>query len=503
MKVSRKQFLQTVAAAPLQAAQKTRASKSSGARPNVLILMSDQHRPDLMTCAGRDMVPTPHLDRIAEHGVRFTNAYCPYPVCVGSRTSFLTGLYAHHHGAVSNELSLDWRTRTIAHHFRDHGYVTGLIGKMHLNQPHLHGFDYHLGFNDWLMYLGPKTQLYANDIASHPQGPAFFKTVLDHGSGFPELPYLWSKGSPWAGKVQLNDKVASDLEAEDHIDAFVARESTRFLRQFQDAPFFLVAGFLKPHPPYHPPKEWAAKYPLEKMQLPAVGDVAQYPKHIQTRIQHNQALGEHRLRAGRSGYMGNLGFLDLCVGEVYKSLEELGLIDNTIVIYTSDHGDMDGDHGLWQKFVLYEPSVAVPLIVTYPKTIPQGKVSRALVEYMGIYPTLAELTGTGVPEGIDARSFAGAARNPGQAGPEAAFSEYDLGSAVPQYMIRTQRYKYIYNDGQIDELYDWEADPGEYVNRAKDAGMKRTRDRLRDQLFAWYDPGQNPYRPKSIPSRPV
>jgi arylsulfatase A-like enzyme len=191
------------------------------------------------------------------------------------------------------------------------------------------------------------------------------------------------------------------------------------------------------------------------------------------------------------------------VGEVYKSLEELGLIDNTIVIYTSDHGDMDGDHGLWQKFVLYEPSVAVPLIVSYPKTIPQGKVSRALVEYMGIYPTLAELTGTGVPEGIDARSFAGAARNPGQAGPEAAFSEYDLGSAVPQYMIRTQRYKYIYNDGQIDELYDWEADPGEYVNRAKDAGMKRTRDRLRDQLFAWYDPGQNPYRPKSIPSRPV
>src|SRR5260370_41521778 len=105
MQVSRKQFLQTVAAAPLQAAQKTRASKLNGDRPNVLILMADQHRPDLMTCDGRDLVPTPHLDRIADHRVRFTNAYCPYPARVRSRTSFLTGLYAHHHGAVPDEMS--------------------------------------------------------------------------------------------------------------------------------------------------------------------------------------------------------------------------------------------------------------------------------------------------------------------------------------------------------------------------------------------------------------
>src|SRR5579872_889227 len=111
MSISRKQFLQTVAAAPLPAAQIPGAKRSNGTKPNVLILMSDQHRRDLMTCAGRDLVPTPHLDRIAENGVRFTNAYCPYPVCVGSRTSFLSGLFAHHHGAVSNEMSLDWRTR--------------------------------------------------------------------------------------------------------------------------------------------------------------------------------------------------------------------------------------------------------------------------------------------------------------------------------------------------------------------------------------------------------
>ena len=497
MKVSRKQFLQSVAAAPVQASQSPKPAAAKTQRsPNVLILMSDQHRPDFMTCAGQDLVPTPHLDRIAENGVRFTNAYCPYPVCVGSRTSFLSGLYAHHHGAVNNELSLDWRTRTIAHHFRDHGYVTGLIGKMHLNQPHLHGFDFHLGFNDWLMYLGPKTQLYANDIASHQHGANFFKTVLDHGSGFPELPHLWGGKSPWAGKVQLNDKVASDLEPEDHVDAFVARESTRFLSQYKDTPFFLVAGFLKPHPPFHPPADWAAKYPMDKVQLRPVGDSSQYPKHIQNRIRNTQGLGEHRLRSGLAGYLGNLAFLDVCVGQVYKSLEELGLAGNTIVIYTSDHGDMLGDHGLYQKFVLYEASVGVPMIVSFPKSIPRGRASKALVEYIGIYPTVAELAGTGAPKGIDAKSFAAYARNPDHAGPPAAFSEYDLGAGVPQYMARTQRYKYIYNDGEIDELYDWEAEPGENVNRAKEPGMKRTRDQLRDQLFAWYNPERNPYRRK-------
>jgi choline-sulfatase len=498
MAVTRKQFLQAAAAAPFGAAARSGGGSPAppAARPNVLVLMSDQHRPDLMTCAGRDQVPTPEIDRIAARGVRFTRAWCSYPVCVSSRMSFLSGLYAHHHGATGNEETLPWQTRTIAHHFRDHGYVTGLIGKMHLNYPHLHGFDYHLGFNDWLMYLGPKTQLYANDIASHPHGPNFLKTVMDHGSGFPELPYLWAKGSPWAGKVKHNDNVASDLEPEDHIDSFVARESVRFMRQFQKHPFFLVAGFLKPHPPYHPPREWAAKYPVESLKIPPVGDVSQYPKQVQRRIAHLTSLGPARLLAGRAGYMGNLSFVDVCVGQVYRALEEMKLADNTIVIYTSDHGDMDGDHGLWQKFVLYEPSAGVPMIVSYPQTIPQGKVSDALVELMGIYPTAAELAGLPQPQKIDAASFAAMARNPGATGPPAIFAEWALGSASPQYALRTRRHKYIYTDGDIDELYDLEADPGENVNRAREAAMKKVRDEMHDRLFAWYDPAKNPYRRK-------
>ena len=478
-------------------------------RPNVLIIMTDQHRADLMTCAGRDLVPTPNIDRIASRGVRLTNAYCPYPVCVAARMALLTGLYSHSTGAITNNDRLDWRYRTIANHFADNGYLTGLIGKMHFVDAHNHGFEYYMSINDWLMYLGPKVKHYANEIANHPLGPQFFDSVNDGGAGFPDIAGLWDRIGPWAGHVERwnFDSMASQLEPQDHLDMFIARETAKFIRRYQQQPFFLVTSFMKPHSPFYPPRQWAEKYPVDKMKLPPVGDVSQYPLHIQRRIKHIQSLGEKRLRAHRAGYCGNLAFVDTCVGYVYKTLEDEGLTDNTIVVYTSDHGEMDGDHGLYQKFCLFEPSVKVPLIVSYPRLLPQNKVTNALTEYFGIYPTLTELTGTeapktttlldipGAPARIDATSFAAMLLDPDLKGPDAAFSEFSLRSKTCQYMIRTQHYKYIFNHGSTHELYDHEADPGEFVNRINDSALNKVRDQLRDRLFAWYNPEKNPYRP--------
>lgn len=448
-----------------------------------------------MSCSGNELVPTPNLDRIAARGVRFTNAQCPYPVCVGSRMSFLSGLYAHGHGAVSNEHTLDWRTPTIAQHFASRGYLSALIGKMHFNDACLHGFNYHVSANDWLMYLGPKVQLFANDIASHQHNDVFFKTVHDHGSCFPERPELWGRNSsPWIGKVKHNPNVASELEAEDHMDAFVARETARFLGRFKGQRFFLVAGFLKPHPPFHPPREYAERYPVRKLKLPPVGDVSGYPEHIQRRIRSIQGRGEERLLSAYAGYLGNLAHLDDCIGVVWKALEENGLLENTIVVYSSDHGDMLGQNGLWQKFVLYEPSISVPLIVSWPKRIPQGRVCSALVDYMDLWPTLAELCGHPAPRKIDAQSFAGLCINPEARGREARFAEYNLAGPVPFYGVRTQRWKYIHNEGQVDELYDLESDPEERRNLAVQERYRAVRRQMRDRLFAWYDPAKNPYR---------
>jgi len=465
-------------------------------RPNVVVLLSDQHRPDLMTCAGSSMVPTPSLDRLAARGVRFEHAYCPYPVCAPSRMSFLTGLYPHSHGVLDNTMRLGWRQRTVAHHFREHGYNTGLIGKMHFLDGQNHGFEYRLGFNDWLMYLGPKVQHFANEIASYP---GYEKTVYDTGSGLPDVADVWDGPSPWVGKVTPPAGLASELAAGDHFDAFVAREAVRFIRRYKDEPFFLVAGFLKPHAPFHPPKGYAEElYPPERIELPPPGDVTQYPKHVQAAVARYQAMGERRLRMICAGYLGNLRYLDVCIGDVLKALEEAGLVENTIVVYTSDHGEMRGEHGLFQKFVFFEPSVGVPLIVSYPRAVPAGKVSRALVEYQALYPTLSDLAGLPSPGQLDRASFGSLVHNPDAPGPPAVFAEYAL-SWAPRYMIRTDRYKYIYNEGDIAELYDLEPDPGERINRA--ASMEGVRARLHEQLLSWYDPARNPFRKSKEPQR--
>ncbi|MBI1894927.1 MAG: sulfatase-like hydrolase/transferase [Acidobacteria bacterium] len=426
--MTRKEFIGLSAALPA-AAQAGPNPQPAGRKPNILILMSDQHRPDYLTCAGNDIVPTPEIDRIAARGVR------------------------------------------------------------------THGFHYHLGFNDWFMYLGPKVQHYADEIANHPIGPQFFNTVHDDGSGLPELPGLWRGKSPWAGKVKRMKWVGSELPVEDQFDAFVARESIDFMRRYKDQPWLLVAGFLRPHPPLHPPQPWAAKYPVERMEIPAPGDASRYPKHVQRRIERMQALGPERLRAHRAGYRGNLAYVDTCIGQTYRALEELGVLENTIVIYTSDHGEMEGDHGMYQKFCLFTPSVGVPLIVSWPKVLPEGKVSEALVEYFGIYPTIAELSGTPAKTGLEARSFAPMVRDAGARGPDACFSEFALRSRQDCYMIRTRRYKYIYNHNDVAELYDLEADPGELKNLAGTPGARRVEREHAEQLRAWYDPAKNPYRP--------
>ena len=468
----------------------------NGRQPNVLIIMTDQHRPNYMTAAGNPLVPTPHIDRISQRGIRFTNAICPYPVCAASRMAFLTGQYAHTTGTIDNTDLLSWKTPTMAHHFSDSGYHTGLIGKMHFNDGHSHGFEYFLGFNDWLMYLGPKVQCYADEIANNPAAPQFFHTIDDDGCGFPELPSVWGTQRPWTGHVKHIGLASQFADHNDEFDAFVTRESCRFLERYgkDESPFFLVSSFLRPHPPLHPPHPWTDRYPLEQMTLPPVGDVKQYPRWIQERIAHFQGFGAEHLRAHRAGYLGNLAYVDTCIGELYQTLERLGLINNTIVIYTSDHGEMDGDHGLYEKFCLFGPSVGVPLIVSYPGHVPEGTTSDALVNYFGVFPTIAELTATQPPSGIEASSFASLVRTPSAKGPEAVYAEYNLRSANDCYMVRTARYKYIYNYKDIPELYDLESDPGETVNQGRNPSLSQVRNELHDRLMAWYDPASNPYR---------
>jgi choline-sulfatase len=470
-------------------------------RPNILMIQTDQHRHDLMTCAGRALVPTPNMDRLADRGVRFTNAYCASPVCVASRMAMLTGLYPHSTDVVNNTDRLDWRYRTLAHHFAEYGYLTALIGKMHFNDAHAHGFASYLSINDWLAYLGPKQRLYADEIASHPLAPHFFSTMIDDGAGFPDVSGLWDGASPWVGHVTRSDfsTMASLIPEADQLDAFIARESVRMLESAGDQPFMLVASLMKPHTPLFAPADWTLRYPIDGMALPDIGEVASYPRHLQERIRSFGEQAERMRRAHRAGYLANLSYVDVCIGRILDGLERAGLAGDTIVVYTSDHGEMDGDHGMFQKFCMFEPAVRVPLIVCDPRRGGGGRTSDALVEQVGLYPTLAELAGipapvattlmpcAGAPARLDGTSFAGLVGGDG-AGPEAAFSEFNIHGQVQESMIRTVRYKYVHNRGSTHEFYDLVTDAGESRNLIDDGAMRGLVLEHHGRLMRWRDP---------------
>jgi choline-sulfatase len=456
-----------------------------------------------MSCAGRNLVPTPNLDQLALSGIRFENAYCPSPSCVPARMSLLTGLYPRHHGALTNMDRLDWRYRTIAHQFSAAGYLTGLIGKMHFNDAQKHGFDYYLSINDWLMYLGPKVRHFANEIANHPLVPGFFDRVIDDGAGLPDIADLWDGPSPWVGEVERSkfENMESLLPEQDHLDMFVAREATKFLKRYRGQPFFLIASFMKPHSPFFSPKKWAAQYPIEREVLPEIGDISTYPDHLRRRIAAEQAFPEHLRKAHQAGYHANLAFADYCIGHLLHAVQELSLQEETLIVYTSDHGEMDGDHGLYQKFCLFEPAVKVPLIFSWKGHLSSNTTAKGLTEWIGLYPTLCALAGIPEPTNItindwkeghlsmDGKSFASQVWDPLSDGASAVFAETPIQrSEVRAWMIRTGHWKYIWNEGgACDELYDLSVDPREHHNLvsspAHAAVINKLKQHLQNQLI--------------------
>ena len=366
---TRRTALQALAA-PFLAPQFSRAQ--AGARPkNVLLIMSDQHKPDALGFSGHKVARTPNLDAFAATATNFSNCYCSNPVCTPSRASLLTGLYTHHHGAFNNGTPWPFEHKTMAHMFGAAGYMSALIGKMHFVDAQTHGFDYRLDFNDWYQFLGPKTKLYADELG-HPNS----------GSGLPEIDDLWRDfGDPWKDAREKDDRQGnvsigrvSKIPEEQQFDSFVARESIRFLKQHsRQQPFFLVTSFLRPHDPFMPSQRFADMFRPEDMQLsPSYGkvDLETVPREVRNAIERNNPTPElnnpETARRHMAYYYANLAEMDDNAGKVLRALHELNLDNDTIVLYTSDHGEMLGDHKLWQKFQFYESSVRVPLIVRSP-----------------------------------------------------------------------------------------------------------------------------------------
>ena len=414
-------------------------------------------------------------------------------MCTPSRASLLTGLWSHHLEAQNNSEGYAPTHRTLAHHFHAAGYMTALVGKMHWVDAQTHGFDYKLDFNDWLQYLGPKAQLYADELGQ-----------ANSGSGLPGIEELWAEeGDPWKGhrtKDNREGAVAvghvSLLPEEDHFDSFVARESIHFLQDFGkgEQPFFLIASFLKPHDPFMPAQRFADMFRAQDMTLPASwgkADLATLPAEVRRSIQFNGPTPELRDPAEAKKrialYYANLAQMDDCLGKVIQKLQAMDLENDTIICYTSDHGEMLGDLGLWQKFQFYEGSCGIPLLIRVPGR--RSGVCAAPVSLVSICSTLTELAGVPLPAPNDGKSLVPYVMTPGSSLPYGpVFAEYGLHSKQPKYMVRDGEWKYTFWVHDIPELYNLASDPQELHNLAALPAYAPQLAHMRRTLFAWHSP---------------
>jgi choline-sulfatase len=471
-----------------------RAFQNVTGRKNVLVLMSDQHKKDCYGAAGDLVARTPNLDALARSSVRFTDAYCTNPVCTPSRASILTGLYTHNHQAWSNTVPWPSEHKTIAHAFDRAGYMTALIGKMHFVDAQTHGFDYHLDFNDWFQFLGPKAKLYADELGQ-----------ANSGSGLPQIDDLWrDEGDPWRGEREKDGREGavavggiSRIPEQDQFESFVARESIRFLRTHgRKQPFFLISSFLKPHDPFMPSERFARLYRPEDMRVPDTWgkvDLSRIPGEVQRSIRRNGPTPELRSEADAQKrialYYASVAQMDDALGKVLAALRELDLDKDTIVVYTSDHGEMLGEHGLWQKFQFYESSCGVPLLIRAPQA-PPGSVCRTPVSLVQLLPTLSELCGAPPMGPVDGVSLVPDLRAPGRTRQTAVFSEYALRTPSAKYMLRRGDYKYTFWANDMPELYDLHADRREMNNLALQPQYQSKVEEMKAELFAWHKPNE-------------
>lgn len=432
--------LWSLAAAPLP------LSARAADRPNVVFIVAD----DLacrLGCYGDTQAQTPHLDRLAERGVRFDRAYCQYPVCNPSRTSFLSGLRPETTGILDNvtqprQKLPDWPF--LPEQFRRQGYRTIKLGKI---------FHTGRGFED---------------------PPSWDTDVQEDGTGKkPPAAHVLRTQGPSGIVLGVPDEQAWDgglaVQAEAQLAA-LAREA---------APFFLAVGFRRPHTPYIAPQKYFDLYPIERMTLPIEppDHVRLIPSPALTYTAQEPPLAVDQRQATVAAYLASVSYMDAQVGRVLAAVDRLGLAERTVIVFLSDHGYHLFEHGgLWHKMTLFEPSARVPLLIAAPG-LAAGAVSPALVELVDLYPTLCELCSVPTPEGLEGTSLAPLLREPNRAWKTAAFTMVSRGGSpnnagVPlddQHLgrsVRTERWRYTrwFDGGQ--ELYDHDADPHEHRNLA-------------------------------------
>jgi iduronate 2-sulfatase len=441
-------------------------------KKNVLMIVSDDLNTDL-GCYGHPLVKSPHIDRLAQRGVRFERAYCQYPLCNPSRSSFMTSLYPDQTGVLSN--ADDFRMKqpnvvTLGQLFQKAGYFVARVGKIyHYGVPNQIGTDGADDRHSWQLVVNPR----GIDRESHDKIHSLVP-------------------SEFGGTLSWLNVPSKD---EEHTDGVGATEAIRLLEEHQPAktgrPFFLAVGFYRPHTPYVAPSHHFDKYSLDAihpvMQRPGDRDDIPPPALFDKPKQRELTVDQRKEII--QAYYASISLMDAQVGRVLDALDRLKLADNTIVLFFSDHGYQLGEHDLWQKSTLFERSVRVPLIIANPEGKNAGQASASLTEMVDIYPTIAELASVDKPSHVMGQSLVPVLNDTKQSLHEEAFSVTvsrsqslgKRGSAAKGYSIRTPRYRYtMWDEGESgEELYDYEKDPEEFTNLARDPAQRELLEKMK------------------------
>ncbi len=444
-------------------------------KPNILFIMDDQHNARCLSCEGHPDVKTPNLDRLAEGGVRFTRAFAQSAICTPSRVSFFTGQYLSTHGVFGNSGWLPPETLSLAYYLKERaGYQTGAVGKLHLPRWETDGLDYKRVCDSADVNPGEKTdyQLY---LEKHGLG-RYYRDFKNHEHF---MAYI------------------SPIPEKHCLERWTADRAIEFIENRDpEKPFFLWLSFERPHSPHSPPPEKIGLYNPEKIKLPEKRSDYFYGKVYRSRpgvenIWHIDHSGEETFRKALSYYYTLITLIDENIGRVIEKLEKEDLLDETIIIFTSDHGDFAGEHGaIGKNMPTYDCLYRIPFIWFWKGRFLAGKVDNRLVESVDLFPTLCELIGIPIPPQVQGESLAGALTTPA-GGPfrEAVFFETPFVKTV-----RTERYKlsFYFKERMDGELYDLIKDPEERNNLFHNPEMAKVREDLLQRLLSWQIKIQQP-----------
>ena len=480
-------------------------------RPNILFLMTDQHRGDCIGAAGNRVIRTPHLDRIAAEGVRFSSAYSSTPTCTPARTALLTGLSPWHHGMLGYSNMARQYPLEKPRALRGAGYYTITVGKQHYF-PMRNGHGYERMILDEHCPCGNGPEALRN---AEQHGPV---ERNDYESWFlSEAPGL----DPHATGLWWNDYPARAFALPErlHATTWTGDTATRFLSDYDGRrPFFLKVSFIRPHSPYDPPNRFLKMYEDAPIAEARSGKWAErYEKRNSDRTDiWRGRLNPAEIRRSRQGYYGSISHVDEQIGRILEALERRGWLEETLIVFTSDHGDMTGDQNLWRKSYAYEPSAHIPMLMRWPQgmlSAERGAVMTQPVELRDLLPTFLEAAGTTPSRPIDGRSLLSLVRGPGEGWREYIDLEHDVCYSPENHWnaLTDGATKYIYHarDGE-EQLFDLTRDPCELSDLAGDAAHAAELRKWRQRLIAHFAERGAPFlksgnlapRPEAMPHGP-